>query len=159
MRRSSVRPLRFLVLMTASAILGSGCDPVEHGAFALAPRAAGVRDTAGAASFIDSVFTTVGGIAGQQGLREFEPPDRATNGWRACYGKETLILCGKVVGNEPQFDLHQWARFAPEAVALRATLLDTLRARFGRERVRECSFRWNDKTHSIGCPAPSPSGG
>ena len=138
--------------------LASACDPIEHAGIALAPRPALEPDTAGPVRFIDSVFATVRRIAGQHGLREFEPSDKAPNGWLACYGKETLILCGKVLGNEAQFDLHQWARFTPEAVALKATLLDTLRAQFGGERVRECEFGWNRKIRSISCATDLPSG-
>jgi hypothetical protein len=68
-----------------------------------------------------------------------------------------LFLCAKVKDREVQFELRQrfTSRFSLSGESLRRELLDSLRARFGEERVRECKWRVERDRQQSGCPAPA----
>ncbi len=96
----------------------------------------------------DSIFATVAQTVSSRGLKPYQRVEQ--KGFKACFAKENLFLCGKV--NDPEIHLLLYqtgtTRFSPWADSLRHELVDNLRRQFGESRVREC--KWQTKRD--GCP-------
>ena len=93
-------------------------------------------------------------IAATHGLAPLDPKDDKGNnvdGWRECYGRGPLILCGKVLGHEAHFRMWQMGRLSADADNLRRELTRSLQERFGESSVRECEWQRAPDPHRSGC--------
>jgi hypothetical protein len=145
-------------LLAALALCCVACafDPSTYASFAVAPRA-----TAGGDSLAQAVFATVGRIGARHGLQTVDPrgaDNQNDEGWQQCFTRPSLFLCGKVKDREVQFELRQvlTPRFSPDADSLRRELLDSLRAQFGADRVRECKWQVERDQRRSGCAPRTP---
>ena len=121
----------------------AACDPVQSAAIAIAPRPEVPVDSAR-----QSALAVVSRVVGRHGLEPILPPES----WEWCFGKSSVILCGKVLDLEIQFRLSQWIGFSPLADSVRRDLVDSLEAHFGERRVRQCEWRQARDRRRSGCP-------
>jgi len=131
--------------------VAAGCDPVKYASFAVAPDPTVGVDSAGQAA-----FAVAARVATRRGLTRFDPtgPDgRNAEGWKQCFTRSSLFLCGKVKDREVQFRFYQVRtfEFTPTADSLRRELLDSLRVEFGQQRVRECRWEAARDPRRSGC--------
>lgn len=87
------------------------------------------------------MFALVARLSERSGLTTADPRDangRNAEQWRACWGRETVRLCGKTSGSNVTFEMRQAlaTRFSPWAESLRRELVDSLRADYGAASVR-----------------------
>jgi hypothetical protein len=147
--------MRAPLALALCCVVGA-CDPSTYASFAVAP-----CGTAGGDSLVQAVFATVARIGARRGLQTVEPggaDNRNDEGWQQCLTRPSLFLCGKVKDGEVQFELRQvlTPRFSPAADSLRRELLDSLRAQFGADRVRECKWQVERDQRRSGCAPRAP---
>ena len=138
--------MRVLILLPI-LVIASACDPAQGRYFGVAPPPSPRGDSSPTAAFV-----LVERILEGHGLKPWGPLERAQN-WRACYGLNTLKICEKAIDGEAQFEMIERGYFRPRSDSLRRELLDSLRARFGPDAVRECR-RWQSGSDPSrdGCP-------
>jgi hypothetical protein len=135
--------MRFLV--AAVCVVTLACDGIQFAAIQVAPQPAAVSD-----STIQRAFAAVSRIGTSHGLvLDRAPTD--PEGWRECLSRDTLFVCGKIVGGEPQFQVRQWASLSADALMIKREILDSLRREFGEPNVQECQWKVQRPLSSSGC--------
>ena len=128
-----------------SVLIGvvAGCDPMIGSGISVGPTPA-----AGAVARERNVLGTVASVARRNGMsREDNIEHVEDEGWLECYGRGGVRLCAKAGGATTQLLLTDFPsfRFPHWADSLRRELLDSLRARFDSQSVREC--KWDTNTN------------
>ena len=79
--------------------------------------------------------------------------NRSDQGFRECFSDAALSLCGKSTRRGIEFLLSEGGamRFSLRADSVRIDLLSGLRARFGTQAVRECSWGQAPNPQESGC--------
>jgi len=151
-----MRELRFWygwLLRGALIATAAACDPTIGSGIAVAPTPA-----VGPATLERNVRHTAENVARRNGMEPEDDPDHVEdNGWVQCFHRGGLRLCAKTVGASTQLLLTQFPtfHFTPWADSVRRELLDSLRARFGPDGVRECE--WNTRTNACADAHPTRS--
>ena len=139
---------RVLLVLCLSSV---ACDPAKYAAIQVAPQSTQGDSAARAA------LALVARIAERHGLAVYPTLDAKGHnpqGWAECFAKPYLFLCAKLRGREAQLELveHKTAGFTTAGNSLRRELMDSLRAHFGPQRVRECKWRAASDPTQAGCP-------
>ena len=146
--------LRYAVYAMLSAGLVAlatiSCDRMAFASFAVRPTPVTLSDSSHTPEEI------VARIAKRYGLDSIASDNVSHNAWTECFVRESLFLCGKTKNGEIQFRMRQWTRFTKLANSLRSEVLDSLRATFGADRVRECRWLVHADPTQGGC-APADS--
>jgi hypothetical protein len=130
--------MRRLMLFLALSLLG-GCDPIRRVGIAVSAAPSAEHRARSQPEFLSRAFDILQHVSAHRGLTPLVPTDSAQH-WRACFFRASIRLCGKINDGEPQFLLTQGGlTWSSDAKALRSEFLDSLRAAFGSDAVRECS--------------------
>lgn len=110
----------------------------RHSAIAIAPQPATGIDMAE-----QTAFAVAARVAERYGLKPYTPHGAERQlAWKECFMGSNGRLCGKWLNGEIQFAIVQaGTRPLPATERLRHELLDSLRAEFGADRVRECEWK------------------
>ena len=148
--------------VAAAAAVAASCNPMRSAAFAVTPQRAAAAPAPAGDSAGRAVFASVARIAAGHGLTPLDPRDAHGNnveGWRECYGRGSLVLCGKLLRGAAHFRLWQMGRLSADAEQLRRDLTRSLEEQFGEGSVRDCEWQRAADPHDSGCsPFLSPDG-
>ena len=136
--------MRFL--LAVACVVTIACDRIQFAAVQVAPQPAAINDSTG-----EPAFAAVRRIATRHGLVLLAAPTDP-EGWKECLARDTLFVCGKLVGGEQQFQVRQWQSLSKDALTIKREILDSLRTEFGATSVRECKWRVQRPFASSGCP-------
>lgn len=144
-----MRPL--VAVGIGACALAATCTPNRDIGIAVSP-----RNTANANTMQAAAFDLGARIARRFGLTERNVEQVKLLRAHECFSRSSptaLTLCVKPLDGEAQFWLHEFVResFTPTADSLRRQLLDSLRAQFGHDRVRECSWEFPSDRNRSGC--------
>lgn len=97
------------------------------------------------------VVTLTERVAARHGFAPTQVVDDDIERWTACWSRDPAVLCEKIYQGEIQYHMWQQGRLNADARRFRAELADSLRARYGATRVRDCAaWRVPDDAES-GC--------
>jgi hypothetical protein len=146
--------MRIVALMTLVCVCtATSCAKITGIAIAPSP----TSDSAGVA---DKAFRLLERVTGRRGMQAYVDPYQGQDAWIKCFAQSLehgrkFVLCGKLKDHELQLRLFEdeTVSFTPRADSMRRELLDSLRAEFGEQAVRECVWRIDRDPQRSGCPS------
>ena len=129
----------------------AGCDPAPIFNMALAPQPALPSSVVR-----DSAFDLAARVARQHGLVAAQ--DDNTPGLYECHWRDHLSLCVKSIDTYVAFRMVEpmRPRWSAYADSVRRELVDSLRARYGADAVRNCRIRLTGKPREFTCSPLDP---